>query len=262
MYDKDVLAIGPWDPARVHVTFSDTMQRHNKSFLSYIENRWLTFCDSHPEAFNGKLLRLNNWNNSNNELSLHCGTTYYSHYIGTRDPDFKVHHAKEERADPLGLIVIPITKDKNVVISKRAYGMEQNPGKLFFFGGYAEPSGLHGNISIDLEKESLRETNEELGTDSVIYFRFIGLAYDPEYCHPEIFSVAILDVTRDELSTRWQKARDRNETESISFLPLAHFCNQNSIPNDNNASWSYRIGLKLFNDTVICKIRKIFDSTI
>jgi hypothetical protein len=261
MHDKDILAIGPWGPDKINVMFNGTIQNHNTSFLSYIEKRWSAFCDSHPSAFNGKLLRLKSWENDNNTLRLHCETTYYSYYIGTRDPNFAENFSKEERADPLGLIIIPITKDKNVVMSKRSSAMEQNPGKLFFFGGYAEPSTLN-TTSIDLKKESLREINEELGVASAVFFNFIGLAYDPEYCHPEIFSVAILDVTRDELSTRWQEARDRNETESLFFLPLDHFCNRDSMPNEDNASWSYRTALKLFNDTVLRQIRNIFNERI
>lgn len=250
MWKKDILLYGPWKAEDVEIIFDNTLIKNSEKANVYINDTWKLYCEKNKKHYNSRLLRLNSWNNNNGVLELNNGITYYSDYIGTRNSIFKEKFPDGNRANPIGMTVIPITIDRNVVITKRSSKMEQNPNKLYFCGGYAEPR-TNKNNKVNLMEESLREVNEELGVSQFIYFNFIGLAYDPVYCHPELFSTVILNVTKDKLIELWQTSKDKDEADCLLFQSLESIHKEGFNRFKLEATWSYQIGAELFNKKVI-----------
>lgn len=250
---NDILAFGPWQ--KIDIVFNDVLVENNEKTEEHIKNIWNKHCQKKRCDYDNKLLRLNSWSNENNNLKLNINTTHYSNYIGTRDPKFKKVYPDGNRADPIGMTIIPITSDGNIIITKRSANMEQNPNKLYFCGGYSEPN-FDEEGKINFMNESLREVNEELGIDKVLYFNFIGLAYDPVYCHPELFSTAILDINKDDIIDYWARAKDRDESEELLFLPVDNIENDGFYSFELEATWSYEIGTKLFTNEIINDIKR------
>ena len=260
MKDEDILAFGPWNDDKIKINFNNRIQHLNETTKKSIDTTWTKYHNIHTHSYDGTLLRLNKWETNKDILQLHLETTCFSHYIGTRNPNFTDLFQEDERANPLGLTIIPITIDQNIVISKRAASMEQNPNKLYFFGGHAEPPKSL-DATINLKEESLREIVEELGIKDILYFTFIGLAYDPLFCHPELFSIAIVNTSKDDLLIQWAKAKDKHETDDIFFLPLDNIINGNNCFN-YDPTWSYSIGLRFFNKSIQNRILNFFSTPL
>ncbi|AOT72472.1 NUDIX hydrolase [Geosporobacter ferrireducens] len=259
MNNNDILAYGPWENDEVNIIFDNALVENDEKTKIYIKDIWSEYCKKRVKYYDSKLLRLSSWNKEDEILELYTGITYYSHYIGTRDPVFKERCLTGIRANPIGMTIIPITSDRNIVITKRSGKMEQNPNKLYFCGGYAEPKFDEKN-SINLMNEALREVNEELGANEFLYFNFIGLAYDPVYCHPELFSTAVVNVTKEQIISTWSNAKDRDESEFLLFLSLDDVCNHGFNKFNIEATWSYRVGVELFTTKVVNKISDYYNN--
>jgi len=144
--------------------------------------------------------------------------TSYSEYIATRDVAFDTTHPGVERANPLGLTVIPISADNWVIATRRSPSADQNPSLPYFVGGYVEPPrtpDLTGIISFNFA----RELNEEVGV-SPSSLVVTGLATDPVHHHPELFAVTRMATLAAELRTSWRMARDKHEASEVILLPL------------------------------------------
>jgi hypothetical protein len=130
-------------------------------------------------------------------LSIEVSQTRFSQYIATRAPSFTERFSEAERADPLGMTAVIRTRDHQYVIGVRSEAADQNPGHLYFIGGFPESTSAP-STGFDLAGELRREIREEtgIGSDSIRSSRLIGIAYDPEYCHPELFFPSGLLCTR------------------------------------------------------------------
>lgn len=254
---NDILAYGPWEANKVNVFFENDYVENDETTNAYINDIWDAFCKKRAKCYDSELLRLNSWNSDNDMLKINTGITLYSQYIGTRDPIFTEKCLTGNRANPIGMTIIPITSDRKIIITKRSTKMEQNPNKLYFCGGYAEPN-LDKDNSINLVSEALREAREELGVNKFQYFNFIGLAYDPVYCHPELFSVFVLDITKEQILNAWSEAKDRDESEYLLFMSLDDVDKDGFKKFNEDTTWSYQIGVELFTHKVINNIARHF----
>ncbi len=181
---------------------------------------WSDFTRTRPSAFDGALLRLKSFASAEGIAAIEAERTSFSAYITSRPPSFSDEFATSGRADPLGLTVLLVSRDNHLVLTQRSLTAEQNPGGLYFVGGYAEPIARDGEIN--LFEEAAREVKEELGVLDVDPDRswLIGLAYDPVYCHPELFFVVRAGHTAAEIVSLSQDADDRTEANSIFTHPI------------------------------------------
>ncbi|WP_307146561.1 NUDIX domain-containing protein [Rhizobium tibeticum] len=208
------------------------------------EKIWSEFAAKRPPAFDGQLLRLKSFAAEEHSLTLLVERTTFSAYITTRAPEFINAFPKSGRADPLGLTVLVVSRDGKLVLTQRSLSAEQNPGAIYFIGGYAEPSKIDGDV--DLFGEAAREVKEEVGIDDLDLDRtwVIGLAYDPVYCHPELFFLAQSELSEQEIVEKSASAVDRQEAHNLYFAPLELALSQKSGNlSDLPKTWSYDRGV-------------------
>jgi len=213
---------------------------------------WQDLVSRHPDTFDGELLGLETFKVIKNRILFRCRKTSYSSYICTRDPEFKTQHPKLERADPIGVTVIAISKDERVIVSKRSEKAEQCPGEIYFVGGYAScnKQGLQSTgtdlkpvESINLIEDGIRELKEETGVVEIEPHSgvLLGLAYDALYCHPEVTVLLKLTKSYDELYANFSSARDKSESEKLYGIPLSDIISRN-LPKElrkSDLSWSF-----------------------
>jgi hypothetical protein len=181
---------------------------------------WSDFIRTRPSAFDGALLRLKSFAAAEGRAVIEAERTSFSAYITSRAPSFSREFPTSERADPLGLTVLLISHDNHLVVTQRILTAEQNPSGLYFVGGYAEPAARDG--AINLFDEAGREVKEEIGAHDVDpdLSWLIGLAYDPVYCHPELFFILRSGHTAEEIVHLSRNADDRTEANGIFTYPF------------------------------------------
>jgi hypothetical protein len=203
------------------------------------ETMWAAHVERNPMAFDGALLRMETWKaDMEGWLHLSAEVTAFSAYVATRHPGFADEHPCEARADPLGLTALVLTSDGHVIVTVRSLKADQNPGALYLVGGYAEPGEVFGEI--DLFQEMAREIEEEIAvTDLIRSLSYaIGLAYDPVYCHPELFMVTFSRSTAQAILARATSARDRGEAEQLFSCPIATFLDETGALAGRPQTWS------------------------
>ncbi len=202
---------------------------------------WESFLARHPAAFDGTLLRLAAHRIEGGRLMINAASTSFSAYVETRHPGFADEYPQAERADPLGLTALVVTADQRVIVTKRSLTAEQNPGALYFVGGYAEPAT---GENIDLFDEAAREIAEEIAvTDLQRPESFaIGLAYDPVFCHPELFLLTVSRSTAADILEGARHAPDRNEAAELFTSPLSDILNDEGPLVGAPRTWSFLKG--------------------
>jgi 8-oxo-dGTP pyrophosphatase MutT (NUDIX family) len=200
---------------------------------------WDAFRAKHPTAFDGALLRMANHRVEAGRLIIDAHRTSYSAYVTTRHPEFADEHPGAERADPLGMTAIVLTKDSAVIVTKRSLSADQNPGALYLIGGYAEP--LEKGKTVDLFSEVAREVMEEIAVKDLNRSTSfaIGIAYDPVFCHPELFLLTVSQSTFSEILEGAHEAPDRNEAAELIALPLLDFIQEQGPFPAAPKTWSF-----------------------
>ncbi len=203
--------------------------------------KWQSHTLLHPDAFDGEMLGVVSYREDCG-LHLIVRITSYAEYIATRDPGFAASHPQLRRANPLGVTILLKTADQMVIASRRSLTAEQNPGLLYFIGGYAHPRDVLDASSDFSLQTIIRESAEELAVN-VSSALVLGIATDPQYCHPELFAVASVSESTHEVNKKWQSAVDRSEAAELVFLPLQELLL--SACNFYDITWSFETGLHL-----------------
>jgi hypothetical protein len=201
--------------------------------------RWQALRARNAAVFDGALMRMASYSIEGGTLTIVGSRTTYSAYVATRHADFQVEHPHAERADPLGMTAVVLTADAQVIVTRRSLAAEQNPGGLYLIGGYAEPA--EGFDQLDLTLEIAREIEEEIAVkdlDRADTFA-IGLAYDPVFCHPELFFLTVSRSTAQVILDGARYAQDRNEAAQLLACPLRDVLAEDGPVRDAPKTWSF-----------------------
>ncbi|WP_246651683.1 NUDIX hydrolase [Rhizobium laguerreae] len=203
------------------------------------KSTWAAVCAKRPAAFDGSLLRMASYQVDGERLSIAASRTRFSAYVATRHPAFASEHPHADRADPLGLTAIVLTADGNVIVTKRSLLADQNPGGLYLIGGYAEPGDSDGPV--DIFNEIAREVEEEIAVGDVSRSEAvaIGLAYDPVFCHPELFLLMPSKSTAADILSGADAAPDRNEASELLFYSVDDILDDNGPHKNAALTWSF-----------------------
>jgi 8-oxo-dGTP pyrophosphatase MutT (NUDIX family) len=203
------------------------------------KSTWAAVCAKRPAAFDGSLLRMASYWVDGERLSIAASRTRFSAYVATRHPAFASEYPDADRADPLGLTAIVLTTDGNVIVTKRSLLADQNPGGLYLIGGYAEPGESDGRV--DLFNEIAREVEEEIAVRDVSRSEAIaiGLAYDPVFCHPELFLLMPSKSTAADILSGADAAPDRNEASELLFYSVDDLLDDNGPHKYAALTWSF-----------------------
>lgn len=203
------------------------------------KSTWAALCAKRPAAFDGALLRMASYWVEGERLSIAASRTRFSAYVATRHPTFGFEYPDADRADPLGLTAIVLTGDGNVIVTKRSLLADQNPGGLYLIGGYAEPGESDGPV--DLFNEIAREVEEEIAVRDVTRSEAVavGLAYDPVFCHPELFLLMPSKSTAADILSGAEAAPDRNEASELLFYSVDDILDDNGPHMNAALTWSF-----------------------
>ncbi|TBC66958.1 NUDIX hydrolase [Rhizobium ruizarguesonis] len=200
---------------------------------------WDVIRNKRPSVFDGALLRMVSHRLGDRRLHISASRTSFSAYVMTRPPDFLQKYGDVERANPLGLTAIVRTADDQIIVTVRSLTADQNPGALYLIGGYAEPAERDGPI--DLFDEAKREVEEEIAVTDIDRSRSlaIGLAYDPMYCHPEMFLLMPSKSAAASIIANAGNAPDRNEASELLACPTNQFLDDAGPLASTPKTWSF-----------------------
>lgn len=215
---------------------------------AHIDQTWGAFTTRNPKTFNGPLVRLLGWTASGDRLSITTQSTDYASYIGTRDKKLRKDFTPDDCARPLGMTIVPVGADNKLVITRRSLQLEQNPGGLYFIGGYIESGVDAPGSTVTIWQDVVRELQEELnvGPEHIAEATFWGAAYDPKYYHPEVYVKLRLTIDAEDVIRGWPDATDNNEAERIIAIDKSELetrYNNNTLP--YTLTWSFRTVMEL-----------------
>lgn len=202
-------------------------------------SNWDIVRTKRPSAFDGALLRMTSHQLNDGNLIVSASRTSFSAYVVTRPPEFQVKYGDAERADPIGLTAIVRTVDDQIIVTVRSLTADQNPGALYLIGGYAEPCESDGPV--DLFDEAKREVEEEIAVFDIDRSAScgVGLAYDPTFCHPELFLVMPSKSTAASIMAGAGNAPDRCEAAQLLACPTGDFLDENGPFGSLPKTWSF-----------------------
>lgn len=235
---SDVAASGRWPRASIECVMVSTPEARAE-FLRHKDAVWRAHVRRNPSAFDGKLLGLDAIRRSTpDHLLLAVRETSFSDYVATRDPSYRESSFGVARASPIGITSVVVSSDGVAVVTKRSEKADQNPGMLYFVGGYAE--GVSDEVLPDaIGENAVREIEEELGIGGVTSLTVLGVAVDRTYCHPEVFLVANVVADIHAIAESWRRARGRDEASSLMPEPMTNLLRDQPIVVAAPRTWSY-----------------------
>lgn len=206
-----------------------------------VHENWRTLLDARPQLFDGPMCSVVDVKRDEQGLNLKMVRSSYSHYVATRQVDLPDGLLETERCNPLGLTALVVTADDFVVASLRSEQVDQNPGAVYFAGGYATPGEDDGLV--DLFAEVSREIFEELGfSTDVSRICLMGVEYDPEWIHPEAFFLVKTDLTFAEIEQSAENASDQNEFTYLIAVPRSADSKEVAQHLSKPLTWSFKKG--------------------
>ena len=177
-------------------------------------------------------------------VSLHIAKASFSWYLATRNANTS---KPWPRANPIGTTSIVLSSDLNVVASLRSLKADQNPGALYYLGGFAEFSD---DGTFDLFDNAEREVVEEIGLADEITSRsntLIGLDYDQMFPHPEAFFLTRLNLSSKDLRAHLSSFK-HEEAERFELYSLEVFL---KLTNEAHPlTWSFETGRRFLKDFI------------
>lgn len=91
--------------------------------------------------FNGELCRLNDWRFQKDKLTLDLGLSDYNEllYSNQFTNDIAQRFGKDSLARALGVSVVLVSDDEQIILIKRSKAVGENPGDLDVLGGHIHP---------------------------------------------------------------------------------------------------------------------------
>jgi len=91
--------------------------------------------------FNGELCRLNDWRVQKDQLTLDLGFTDYNEllYSNQFTNDIAARFGNDSLARALGVSVVLVSDDEQIILIKRSKAVGENPGDLDVLGGHIHP---------------------------------------------------------------------------------------------------------------------------
>jgi len=230
-----ILLSGNWDISKIKTQIDGTYQPNIK-LMEHIHKVWKKHIKKYPKSFNGPMARLKKWQENNGVLTLSFEETNYASYVATRNKDFINKFLDINRANSLGITIIVSTSDNKYIVGKRSLFTDQNPGKLYFIGGYVQTNISKYNQNI-LKNSIINEVKEELNVDKKYIDKITAkcLIYNKVFYHPEIFIIVNLKVSSNFVIKKYPFANDANEIEKLFFYKKSLLIQQyknNQLPSE------------------------------
>jgi 8-oxo-dGTP pyrophosphatase MutT (NUDIX family) len=206
--------------------WSDALRPTTPAIEECIARTWETELalarESERMLYNGDLVRLVQARVTPAQLHLELGPTCYRDFLGTN-----LHHAatvsrtgEQHLANPLGISSTVITRDGFLVFGRRSARVAFHAGHLHTFGGLLEASDRDADGRFDVFGAAIRELTEELGVrkDEIDEIIVAGLVRDRNILQPELLFEATLNLSRAELTARFDPTLPDQEHTRLEFV--------------------------------------------
>jgi hypothetical protein len=226
-------ACGCFAPNRVHVRFDPRPRPTTPLLESVIDEEWQRQTARAEREdrmlFDGSLMRYvdhavrQGRDGESASFHLTVGPTCYRDFVGT---NLFNHHRLEEFgwhrfANPIGTTATLISRDGCICYGRRSARVAYHARHVHTFGGGLEEADRAADGTIDPFASLCRELDEELrlSRSDLADLVCVGLLRDKEICQPELLFEAGINLTAEELRTRWASATGRDEHEDIIAFP-------------------------------------------
>jgi len=223
-------ACGRFTPERVRVDFDPLPRPSTPELDALIAVEWdrqvALAKGTDRMLFNGELFRYVRHEVADKQAGsvfhLTVGPTCYRDFVGTnlynrhRLGEFGWHRF----ANPVGTTATLMSRDGLICYGRRSKRVSYHAEHVHTFGGALEASDRKPDGGIDAFASVARELTEELGLDpeEARDLVCVGLIRDKEIHQPEMLFEARLEMTADELRSRWQSAEAKDEHDEIVTL--------------------------------------------
>lgn len=212
-------------PEQLTQEWTDQQRPTTPAIEAIIQREWETqqaqITHTGGSLFNGNVARLLRATGTPSSLHLTLGPTCYRDFVGTN-----LHNAQQVAGldpkalgDPLGISVLPVTRDGYLVLGRRSQLVICHAGFLHCFGGMLEESDRRAD-GYDVFGGALRELREELGikTNEVSNIMTMGLVRDHALRQPELLFDANIKLSRAEVAARFASTLADGEHSAIEFV--------------------------------------------
>jgi ADP-ribose pyrophosphatase YjhB (NUDIX family) len=230
-----------WDPSTRLVA---------RELQTAIESAWERL-DPNPH-FNGRIIRLDNWSLSSEELVLYLSPTDYQSllYSNAHVEEIVDQWGEEALAQALGISAVVVSADDRVVLMRRSDKVGEYPGCFDVFGGHIdlpEPAEKPDPF-VSMAKELDEELALAAGTYSLHCF---GLLKARKTRKPELLFIAQCAEESEGLLQAAARARDRFEyTGLLSIVAEADAIREFLYRNGSQVSPSAFGALEMFADSI------------
>lgn len=173
--------------------------------------------------YDAPLVRLNRWRHDGHRLHLDLGLTSYRDFVGTHfhNAGWIRAHQPEAQANALGVSVLPLTRDGQLVLGRRGPRVARHEGWTHPFGGMVEPADRANAGVINVFLAARRELGEELAVppDQVSAWLLVALVRDADLDQPELIFEAALAPSATETARSFERRGDHEEHDALCFIP-------------------------------------------
>jgi len=215
-FDQILHCTGWWPPERISCSVDSGAEAAPPPELAAaVEAAWQDHLARYPRDFDGRILHPKAWQVDSAGVRLQAVPMRFALLAARRAPQFSA--AQRRRIPgPLGLSVIPMGSDGQVVVARRSASVSVARGSLFFFGGFGEPPAP--GAGLDLCAEALRELHEELGEGfEVRRFGMLGIG-EHSAGHLDVTFLAELDRTAVTVIAGAAGASDAHEWDRLAAV--------------------------------------------
>ncbi|MFQ5650184.1 MAG: NUDIX hydrolase [bacterium] len=192
-YPFKLLAKGPFTHQQVQVRWNGQPRQYSESVQAGIDDYWRREVEQSAKSeylFNGDLCRLANWQASGQGLTLILEYTNYKELLYS-------NYVRDQRPNPaadgfvsaaLGISLILVSQDHQIVLIRRTETVGESPGKLDVIGGHVEPYAHQVAGRPDPFRAMQAELAEEahLSVDSHADLLCLGLLVTTQTEKPEL----------------------------------------------------------------------------
>ena len=202
-----IIERGDWREGTVTTEQVATTRRIEPEIEHLIDTAW-SAASARPgvHLFDGPMCRLETFNASANSLHLQWSLCSYRTFLGTNmsHPELFDRFGPDVLANPIGLSVLIVTFDRQLILGRRNDSVAYYPGRVHPIAGSLEPTDASPFAGIR------RELCEELNlSEEVTTLRCIGLVEDASLRQMEMIFVAEVATTADEIEHSLDAAEHR-----------------------------------------------------
>ncbi|HOI60129.1 MAG TPA: hypothetical protein PKU93_02275 [Candidatus Pacearchaeota archaeon] len=216
---------------KLRIEFIPKKQNFNLEIQKEIDEHW----QESKNCFNGPLIDVIQFKNSNDEIYFLTQKGSYKAFIGTKNrrPSSIKDVTNGKYCMPLSVGTMVISSDDKIAVTKRTGTYLNNDRYSFPAEGYLDLNCVKNN-EISIFDGIAMEMKEELGINELKLFRILGIVYDSLITkQPYIATIWETNLNSSQIKECFRNT-EKKEFESIEFIenkkdPFTDFINKHEL---------------------------------